>query len=693
MTMQRFRYGTYLIVTATVFAGLVWPRDAGALSCKKPFPTCPLPTISNPNVVSITCGDLNNASFTFASNKYYKLSDTSCVLTRTLVLDQPNVMLGTGDKTADGANGSLYALKPNTNMQDAVIRISASNVRLQNIKVEKSGSKVFNDGIVVQSGSDVTLQRVEVAGATSSAGIKISPAASVCARNSMVTNVGSNGFAIDGTGSGGVVDFRDCAALSNTGHGFAVVSSGLSALTFLATSAQNNDIDGYHLRGNVNIYCSDATANTGDGVEIETANTLHMENMLIPGNTGRGVLAVGGATQVIAATLVNNSSSGLQIRGSDLRIVNTIGQGATFVDTDMDPICSANLYSGTNGGCTGTPGTPSFVSAGVDYHLAVGSAGLDAGIDPTTVADVGTVAVAKTQDKEGRSRPSGGARDIGAFESLVAAPTATVTRTRTATNTPLPVATKTSTATRTATPTATPGPCGEFCHGDCSGNCVVSIDELITGVAMGQLNSLTGQSCSSKYDEPTPNGQVSIDEIIRAVLNALSGCSSGGSLMALRAGDPGTFDAEAHGLRKVDAPTVQIVVGSTKGNRGSTATLAISISGTQGEASSLEFDLAYPSDVLGTLSCTLSPTITSKHQVETAVLESGRVRIRVEDGTFPGAALPDSDIVTCQADILPDAQQGKSAVKAVRASVWDAYRKPQPLLVENGSVKVLGGGG
>jgi len=89
----------------------------------------------------------------------------------------------------------------------------------------------------------------------------------------------ANGFAIDGSGTGGTVDFRDCTAMSNTQHGFRVVSSGLSSLNFLGTDARDNSFDGYHVRGNVNIYCSDAKSNMGDGVEIETANTLHMENM------------------------------------------------------------------------------------------------------------------------------------------------------------------------------------------------------------------------------------------------------------------------------------------------------------------------------------------------------------------------------------------------------------------------------
>jgi hypothetical protein len=664
--------------------------------------------------VSTSCDKLNDPTFTFESDHYYKVNyssgETFCTLTRTLVLNQPRVLLGVGKKDPEGSNDpppTTLTLKPEAGSNRDAILITASNVRLQRIVLQPTGSTKFNDGITIgtsSSISNVSLENVSVAGATTNAGIKIAPNASVCVRDSNVDHAGGNGFAIDGSGSGGTVEFRSTTALSNGSHGFAVVQSGLSSLTFLKTDARSNTADGYNvLGGATNFYCVDSHLNGGDGIEMATTHTLHIENTLATGNTGRGIRGAAGATQVIGATLVNNASSGVQIRGSDLAVVNTIGQGSKFTENDADPICAANLYSGTPGTnpagtpvpCSGTSGTATFESPPTDFHLKAGSAGLDAGVDPTTVSGVGTILVAKTQDHDGRTR--GSARDIGAFESNIAPPTSTATRTRTPTNTPLPGSTNTHTPTVTRTPTRTstftptPGHCTQFCHGDCSENCVVTVDELITGVNMAQLNSLTGQSCSAKYDEPTPNGLVSIDEIIRAVNNALSGCPAGG-MMALRFTDSSSYDAEAHGLRKAGAPTVQIDVGSVKGHPGSAVSLTIGIGGTQGAASSLEFDLAYPADALGALSCTLSTTITSKHQLETAALEPGRLRIRVEDGTFPGAALPDGDIVTCQAEILPSARPGKAALKAIRPSVWDAYRKPQPLLVENGSVKVLGGG-
>jgi hypothetical protein len=116
-------------------------------------------------------------------------------------------------------------------------------------------------------------------------------------------------------------------------------------------------------------------------------------------------------------------------------------------------------------------------------------------------------------------------------------PTATVTptstRTVTSTSTPQPTQTATSTSTGapgTATPTtpptatSTPTPARD-CVGDCQGDRVVTVDELITGVniALG----LVPLSICPVFDF---NGDtlVTVDELITAVRQALEGCPTPG---------------------------------------------------------------------------------------------------------------------------------------------------------------------
>jgi hypothetical protein len=59
------------------------------------------------------------------------------------------------------------------------------------------------------------------------------------------------------------------------------------------------------------------------------------------------------------------------------------------------------------------------------------------------------------------------------------------------------------------------------CAGDCDGNAVVSLDELIAGVGIG-LGQLPVDRCPAVDSEP--DGAVRIDELVRAVAIAVGGC-------------------------------------------------------------------------------------------------------------------------------------------------------------------------
>ena len=122
-------------------------------------------------------------------------------------------------------------------------------------------------------------------------------------------------------------------------------------------------------------------------------------------------------------------------------------------------------------------------------------------------------------------------------------PSASPTHTLAPTQTPSPTATTTSTAapsdTATSTPTAsasatvtapeaTPtasaatATVSPTCAGDCDGDGAVSVSELITAVNIA-LDSRAPTACPAI--DTNANGQVTVDELVRAVANALNGCA------------------------------------------------------------------------------------------------------------------------------------------------------------------------
>jgi len=107
---------------------------------------------------------------------------------------------------------------------------------------------------------------------------------------------------------------------------------------------------------------------------------------------------------------------------------------------------------------------------------------------------------------------------VDAFEAALAiVPAGFATRTPTPTVTWSPTRTSIPTVTPTRTLPPTPG----LCYGDCNDNDVVTVDELITGVAIS-LGSTPVADCGS-FDSDG-NGIVTVDELIRAVNAALNGC-------------------------------------------------------------------------------------------------------------------------------------------------------------------------
>jgi len=115
------------------------------------------------------------------------------------------------------------------------------------------------------------------------------------------------------------------------------------------------------------------------------------------------------------------------------------------------------------------------------------------------------------------------------------APTVTSTPTPTPTLTGLatPTITRTRTPARTATPTETPMETATAtpvaCAGDCNGDGTVAIGELVVlvNISLGTADiSLcpAGDVAGGPPDGMGPDGQITVDELIRAVNDALNGC-------------------------------------------------------------------------------------------------------------------------------------------------------------------------
>jgi hypothetical protein len=73
----------------------------------------------------------------------------------------------------------------------------------------------------------------------------------------------------------------------------------------------------------------------------------------------------------------------------------------------------------------------------------------------------------------------------------------------------------------TATPVATPTPGAIDCVGDCNGDGVVTVDELVRMVNIG-LDILSLSNCA--VGDGNQNGEITIDEVITGINNGLNGC-------------------------------------------------------------------------------------------------------------------------------------------------------------------------
>jgi hypothetical protein len=156
------------------------------------------------------------------------------------------------------------------------------------------------------------------------------------------------------------------------------------------------------------------------------------------------------------------------------------------------------------------------------FHFTESVINNDNSLDSITLADLngdGKIDVAASSSMNDRVTVVLNGTDVPATPSSTPTITPTPTRTGTPTRTSTPTRTVPVTVVSgTPTPTRTPG---GPCAGDCNGDGMVSINELIQGVNIA-LGSVPVDAC--RAFDLDGNGQISVNELIAGVNNALSGC-------------------------------------------------------------------------------------------------------------------------------------------------------------------------
>jgi hypothetical protein len=137
----------------------------------------------------------------------------------------------------------------------------------------------------------------------------------------------------------------------------------------------------------------------------------------------------------------------------------------------------------------------------------------------TPATGTATPTITPTQPSTATSSPTP-ARTATHTETPIG-PTATATATSHASPSPTATPTHTPLPSPPPTPTATSPP--PVCVGDCGGDGLVTVDELLTMVNIALGNAPLAE-CQA--GEANADGQITVDEILTAVNNALNGCPS-----------------------------------------------------------------------------------------------------------------------------------------------------------------------
>jgi hypothetical protein len=448
--------------------------------------------------------------------------------TKTIAVD--TIVDGGGLITISGGNAAQVFSVP-ANFGPGV-KFGVQNLTIANGMAVNNGG-----GIGIFNGSTLTVANSTFAGNTGvsvsrggddtplAGGGILSASATLIVTNS--TFIGNSGGAI--ANGGGPLTVTNCAFTGNSGDSPAINSSyfvrgtlSVTRSTFTGNSGGGIANGGGPLTVTNSSFTANTTTNGGAGISNDLGGTLNVTNSTFAGNSatspagygggisngafGNGRLTVtnstfagnsagdlgggdifnGGDTASLRNTIVANSAEGGNCSGSITDGGHNLDDGTSCgfnaangslssTDPQLDPVGLQD-----NGGPTHTVALCTAV--GVPAGCAAASPAIGAGDQAVCVA-----APVNDRDQRGFVRPGPGHTQcsIGAFEA-----------------------------------DAIPA---EACVGDCSGTSIVAIDDLITLVTIA-LGNAPPSACS--HGVPS-DADVNVAMIVRAVNNALNGCSGG----------------------------------------------------------------------------------------------------------------------------------------------------------------------
>jgi hypothetical protein len=245
---------------------------------------------------------------------------------------------------------------------------------------------------------------------------------------------------------------------------------------------------------------TDNIAEQGGGISVSTVENgrIVLTNNTVTGNraTNRGggvsVLVSTNETVYFYNNIIwgNDADSG----GDDIRLSNLFDEGKAYAYNNDYSLLSGDWTEAADN----IDADPVFVDAEAgDWRLDVGSPCIDTGTNDALELS--------SSDKDGKARVHDGNGDgsaivdMGSYEYGSSA--------------------ESPTPTPSVTPTVTPG--AVSCLGDCGGDGLVTVDELLkmVNIALGLAaieNCLAGDA--------NDDGQITIDELVSAVNHALTGC-------------------------------------------------------------------------------------------------------------------------------------------------------------------------